>query len=172
MTVCFGFEDCVDSAIDSLMQLPTVLTVPRQTYENEINNIKAMLKVLLSSTVSNSRLNNLLQHSNKILNRLKVLEEYSLHCSAKPKFLNSKIQESINVKVGDVIDINSDSVQSVLPVRYYWKQHDILMDGENMKTLKIVIISRKYIFKWYFSLCLSTSLLPFRSRRSSVHNSR
>ena len=129
-TVCFGFEDCIDSAFIGLKALPTILTVPRQTYENDIRTVETMIKVLFPDIASNSTLHRLLQHSYEIVNRLKILQKHSLHCAEKPEF-ESESNKDIIVKTGDNVTVRCGDVTSDLPVKYYWKQHDKILDGEN-----------------------------------------
>lgn len=133
-SVCFNFLDCVESASDTLLALPTILSTPRTMYLDEV----VIFNYKFTDVYASNSLNNLLTRAQNLLKRLTIIRKMSLHCTPEPEFINTdKIQDKVSVKSGAIVTLPCGDVKSVLPVKYNWKLHGRFIDGEVNDTLQL-----------------------------------
>ena len=131
-SACFSYNDCIDNAIDTLINLPTMFNQPRKIYKQEILSLKGKFTNL-------SRKNNLTQlilTGKSIVRSLSYIKSMSLHCVEPPrvKIVNTKDQY---LEEGTKYTLKC-SANSSLPAQYYWERNDEILDDENANELHLV----------------------------------
>ena len=131
ISACFSHNDCIDNAIDTLTNLPTMLNKPRKIYIQEILSLKGNFINLLRET----NLTRLILTVKNIVISLSNIESMSLHCVDPPlvKIVNAG---DINVEEGAKLSLKC-SAKSSLPMQYYWNHNDEILDDENSDELHL-----------------------------------
>ena len=131
ISTCFSYNDCIDNAIDTLTNLPTMLNQPRKIYIQEILSLKGSFINLLPET----NLTQLVLTAKSIVRSLSNIESMSLHCAEPPlvKLVNAT---DVNLEEGAKISLKC-SAKSSLPIQYYWNRNDEIIDDENSDELHL-----------------------------------
>ena len=148
-SVCLGYEDCVENAIETLTKLPTVITVPRNVYIQEIKQLATKFKYLYNE----KNLIGISTTAQSIERSITYIKSISLHCSDPPKvsLIGGKDK---NIEKGRKIELKC-STSSKLPVTLYWKHNEKVLDGENSNTLQITMSKEKI----GLYICIANSLV-------------
>ena len=130
-STCFSYNDCIDNAIDTLTNLPTMLNQPRKIYIQEILSFKGNFTNLFRE----NNLTRLIWTAKSIVRSLSNIESMSLHCVDPPlvKIVNAT---DINVEEGTKLTLKC-SAKSSLPMQYYWNRNDEILDDENSDKLHL-----------------------------------
>ena len=137
VSVCLGYEDCVENAIETLTKLPTVFTVPRNVYIQEIKQLTTKFKYLFKE----KNLIGISATAQSIERSIMYIKSISLHCSDPPK-VSLVGGKDTNIEKGRKIELKC-SVSSKIPVILYWKHNEKVLDGENSSTLQITMSKEK-----------------------------
>ena len=132
ISICLGYSDCVDEAIYSLVNLPTIFKIPRAIYVQKVYEIKDKIKLLYGQRY----LDGINKLARNIQTLITTLDHVALHCSAAPK-VTLKNSPNIEAYEGEIVNLKC-AVNSKLPVTYYWKHHKELIDEQHGDTLSII----------------------------------
>ena len=132
ISICLGYSDCVDEAIYSLINLPTIFKIPRAIYVQKVYEIKDKIKLLYGQRY----LDGIDKLARNIETLITSLEHMTLHCSAPPK-VTLKNPQNIITSEGKIVTLEC-TANSKLPVTYFWRHHENLIDGQHGNTLSII----------------------------------
>ena len=102
MTICLSYEDCVETAFESLENLPFLPTDYTSIYRNILKILKRDFKSLLADEIFNLTTIDLNGKADSILKNITNIEEVSIHCS-KPPVIKSASNISIVVMKGQLL---------------------------------------------------------------------
>ena len=136
-TVCFGMEDCISTALESLENLPLVSPEHMSKYKNSLVNLKEILTNRLLNFDSNQvTFERLSEATGSVLYLLKDLNKTSLHCSKIP-VMEPIRQKEFNVRAGEAVELECGEVDSALPVTFNWKHHGNFIDRAFKDSLSV-----------------------------------
>lgn len=159
ITVCLGYEDCVNEAITTLINLPAIYKVPKARYLQEVMEVKNKFNSLLSHSTSLESISRVI-HS--LRTSLTVTEDLSLHCASAP-IVSLLTPSNITLEEGGVATLRC-AATSQLPVKYYWMHHETLLDEEHTSTLTITASSKSDgVYK-----CIAKSLVGNSTANETV----
>ena len=132
ISTCFNYNDCIDNAIDTLTNLPTMLNQPREIYIQEILSLKRKFVNLFGE----NNLTRLMLTGQSIDRSLSNIKSMSLHCVTPPivKIVNDT---TINLEEGAKFMLKC-SAKSSLPMQYYWEHNDEILDDQNSDELHLI----------------------------------
>lgn len=134
-TICLNFEDCVNSAFETLETIPSVFAVSREQYDESVEDSRKKIQSVFSSNDQTlSSLSALIQSFN---DQIYYIRSVCLHCSNKPSIPTHKtpIQYEV-VMVGQKTTINC-IYESILPTTIYWMKNEEVIDGKHGQQLTI-----------------------------------
>ena len=132
VSVCLSFNDCIDNAIDTLSNLPTILTQPRKVYTREVLSLKGKFANLYQE----KNLMGLSTTAQSIERSIANVKTISLHCSDLPKVTMIGAKDK-NLENGAKFSLKC-TAKSKLPVEYYWEHNDKILDEENSDMLNLI----------------------------------
>ena len=131
ISICFSYNDCIDNAIETLTNLPTMFNKPRKKYIEEIFSLKREI-------VNVFREENLTQLSTtveSIEKSILYIKHMSLHCvePPKPTIVNAT---DMNLEEGMNFTLKC-SAKSIFPIKYHWEHNGEILDNENSDELNL-----------------------------------
>ena len=132
ISVCLSFNDCIDNAIETLSNLPTIFTQPRKVYTQEILSLQGKFANLYQE----QNLIGLSTTAQSIERSIAYLKTISLHCSDPPKVTMIGATDK-NLEDGTKFSLKC-TAKSKLPVEYYWEHNDKILDEENSDMLDLI----------------------------------
>ena len=131
-SACFSYNDCIDNAIDTLTNLPTIFNQPRKIYLQEI----LLLKGKFINLFRENNLTQLHLTGKSIVRSLSYIKSMSLHCADPPKV---KIVNPTDRHLEEGTEYTLKcSTNSSLPTQYYWEHNDEILDEEKSDELHLV----------------------------------
>ena len=139
LTVCAGFVDCVETAMQSIRDLPRVSETSSDQLITNIDNLAAIFSRLFTGNFL--ALEDLKAKVYEVEAFLETLLKTDLHCSELPavKLLPSK--QEINIVEGGTLRLTCDVV-SPLPVQIIWKVNNTPIEGVSARVLQLNVSAR------------------------------
>ncbi|XP_057308791.1 uncharacterized protein LOC130647080 [Hydractinia symbiolongicarpus] len=127
---CFNFKDCTELAFDTLVNLATIISSPKDSFTRLINTSGILLEETLSSDLSDFK--HLQSKTDELSGIISQINTSSLHCADKP-FIKPT-PDSVKVLAGDYVSLHCDVI-SALPIRFKWMKQSKILDGETSSLL-------------------------------------
>ena len=132
-TFCFTFKDCINTALSSLKDLPTMIKLSKEKYLDNVEILSDLWNQIFAKPESIEKLKSLIQ---RIKNSVDNIKAVSQHCSQPPKVKTCTDEQLVVLKTVSVT-LCCD-VSHSLPVRIWWKQDNKILDRENGKELNFI----------------------------------